>query len=295
MDTKSSQKVVLITGTSSGIGAALAEEFHTRGFRVIATARNLEAIAHFAEKGMATYELDVNDFEQMGQVIEQVYITEKRIDILVNNAGYGLMGTLMDLPAAAIAHQLQTNSIAPVVLTQKVAPIMKAEGNGLVINIGSISGVVTTPFAGAYCASKAALNLFSDTFRMELKPFGIYVMTVQPGAIKSDIGNKAERMATELFPEDSWYSKIKEGILRRSQASQVDSTPTKVFAKQLVDTAMKPNPPAIIRLGKKSFYLPFLYAILPTPIFEKILTKKFSLNQLKFDTDGINDLTNHQH
>ncbi len=279
--TKLDQKIALVTGTSSGIGAALVQEFHDRGFRVIATARNLEAITHFVEQGIATYELDVNNAEQIEQVITQVAATEKRIDILVNNAGYGLMGTLMDLPAKAIAHQLQTNAIASVMLTQQVAPIMKTQGSGMIINIGSISGIVTTPFAGAYCASKAALNLFSDTLRMELKPFGIHVMTVQPGAIKSDIGNKAERMATALFPKNSWYVEIKEAILRRSQASQVDSTPTKVFAKQLVDAATKTNPPAIIRLGKKSFYLPFLHAVLPINIFEKILAKKFSLNQLQ--------------
>lgn len=281
MNTKLAPKVVLITGTSSGIGAALAEEFHARGLRVIATARNLEAIAPLAEKGMATYELDVTNVAQMIQVVERVHATEKRIDILVNNAGYGLIGALMDLSPAAIAHQLQTNSLAPVILTQKIAPIMKTQGHGLVINISSISGVVATPFAGAYCASKAALNLFSDTLRMELKPFGIHVMTVQPGAIKSKIGKKAEQRILDTFPQHSWYASIKAGILRRSQSSQVDSTPTKVFAKHLVNAAIKPNPPTMIRLGKKSFYLPFLHTILPTFIFEKILAKKYSLNQLK--------------
>jgi short-subunit dehydrogenase len=272
-------QVVCITGTSSGIGAALAKEFHQQGYRVMATARNLEAIAPLSSLGIITYALDVNDPEQIDQVIQKILVTVGKIDILVNNAGYGLMGALMDLPAAEIRQQLETNAIAPVVLTQKIAPIMKAQGKGLIINIGSISGIVTTPFAGAYCASKAALNLFSDTLRMELKPFGIHVLTVQAGAVQSDIGNKAEQLATQLFPAKSWYATIKASILRRSQASQVDAMPTEMFAKKLIAAATRKKPPAILRLGKKSFSLPLLYALLPTLIFEKILAKKFSLDQ----------------
>ncbi len=98
--------------------------------------------------------------------MEQILTESGRIDILINNAGYGLMGPLLELDADAIRAQLETNTIAPIALTQAVAPTMIAQGSGLIVNIGSVSGIFTTPFAGAYCASKAAIHSLSDALRL---------------------------------------------------------------------------------------------------------------------------------
>jgi len=259
-----SPSVVLITGSSSGIGKALCREFHRQGFRVVATARRLETIADLKAAGMATLTLDVTQANDIHSVIKAVYETEGQIDVLVNNAGYGLFGPLMDLPQAAIAQQFATNVFAPLQLIQTVAPIMKAQGAGLILNIGSISGILTTPFAGAYGASKAALHRMSDALRVELAPFGIQVVTVQPGAIASNFGDNAQQSTTLASSFESWYAAIADQIHLRATLSQQDATTAAEFAQQLVKQVLTPPLPAEIRIGKQSFRLPFMKRWLPT-------------------------------
>lgn len=160
--------VVLITDCSSGIGKALCQALHRRGCRVVATARRLEGIDDLKAHTVMTLLLDVTDSAGIQQVIKAVLDQEGRIDLLVNNAGFGQFGPLMDLSPAQLQAQFQTNVLAPLDLVQQVAPVMKQQRSGIIVNIGSISGVVTTPFAGAYCASKAALHSLSEALRMEL-------------------------------------------------------------------------------------------------------------------------------
>ena len=193
------KKVVFITGCSTGIGRALSEEFHRCGFRVIATARRLESLSDLREKGISTHALDVNNKDQVKHVIEAVLHQEKTIDVLVNNAGYGLIGPSIEIPENELILQFQTNVFATLFIAQKIAPIMREHGNGLIINIGSVSGIATTPFSGAYCASKAALHALSDALRMELSVFGIKVVTVQPGGIRTQFGESAKATVFRVF------------------------------------------------------------------------------------------------
>ena len=162
-------------------------------------------------------------------------------------------------------------------MVRQVAPIMKRQGAGIIINIGSISGIVTTPFAGAYCASKAALHSLSDALRLALAPFGINVITVQPVAIQSNIGQATKNSFDGILTEDSWYLPFEQTIQERATLSQVGSTPTDEFAAQLVRQLSQPNPPAIIRLGNKSRWLPGLKKWLPTSWLEFLLKRRFGL------------------
>ncbi len=271
--------VVLITGCSSGLGKALSEEFHRCGFRVIATARHLDSLAGLKSRGISTHALDVNNEEAVTKVIKSVLDKERRIDILVNNAGYGLMGPVIEIPKDDLMMQFQTNVISPVLLAQKVIPGMKAHGSGLIINIGSISGVLTTPFSGAYCASKAALHAFSDALRMELAPFGIRVVTVQPGAIHSKFGETAVAIVSTILKEDSVYHSLEDSIINRAKISQIDATPAEYFAKKLVSISKSKHPPAIVRIGKRSFYIPLLKKWLPTALLDFLLKRKFGLGR----------------
>lgn len=273
-------KVVLITGCSSGIGKALALEFLNNEFKVIATARNKEDILYLEEKGCHTELLDVTNNHDQVRLIENAVKTFGKIDILINNAGYGLMAPTIDLTEENIHQQFQTNVYAPLSLIQKVVPSMKQNGIGLIVNIGSISGLVTTPFSGAYCASKAALHSFSDALRMELKPFGIEVMTVQPGAIKSSFGEASMKRAASNFSENSWYKSLESSILKRANGSQVIATPVEIFAKSIVKIIEKGAIPPHLPIGKKSFSLPLLKKLLPAKLFDSILRKKFRLNSL---------------
>ena len=264
-------KVVLITGCSSGIGKALAEEFNKCGFRVIATARSLDSMTGLRGQGVITYPLDVIHDDEIDRVITGVLDKEQKIDILVNNAGYGLMGPTIEMPKEELNRQFLTNVFAPVVLAQKVAPIMKNQGSGLIINIGSISGLVTTPFSGAYCASKAALHALSDALRMELAPFGINVISVQPGSIKSKFGDTAGSISSGLLKKDSWYTSIEDAIKMRAKSSQIGATSAEDFAEKLVSIVSANKMPAIVRIGKKSTFLPLLKKLLPLRILDYTL------------------------
>lgn len=274
---------VLITGCSSGIGRSLCGEFQRQGYPVIATARRLEAIADLAAAGMRTYALEVTQTDQMHQLVTTLQAEDQIPGILVNNAGYGLFGPLMDLSPDAIAAQFATNVIAPMQLVQAIAPLMKAQGGGLILNIASVSSVFTTPFAGAYCGSKAALRAMSTALRMELAPFGIQVVTVQPGAIASDFGNNAqvsEPANPSASESTSWYASLADDIQGRANLSQQDATPSADFARQLVQQLAAPSLSPEIWLGKKSWQLPFLQRWLPTRLRERILAKRFGLQRL---------------
>jgi len=276
---RQSDEVVLITGCGSGIGKALAQAFHRQGFRVCATARRLQTMDDLSRQGIQTLSLDVTQAEDIQRVLDQLNASGLTVSMLVNNAGYGAMGPLLDLPAGEWQKQFAVNVFAPMALTRAALPGMIKRRRGTIVNISSVSGVMPTPFAGAYCASKAALNALSDSLRMELRPLGIDVVTVQPGGIQSSFGDRAAD-EVQMAP-DSPYQAIREGVLSRANESQSDATPADVFANQLVKQLDVSNPPAVIRLGQKSTMLPLLKWSLPTAWLDRILSARFQLNRLK--------------
>jgi len=192
--------VALITGCSSGIGRALADGFKAAGYQVWASARKDGDVAQLRAAGFTAVQLDVNDAQALEQLGERINQEHGGLDVLVNNAGYGAMGPLLDGGVAAMQRQFETNVFAIVGVTRALFPVLR-RAKGLVVNIGSVSGVLVTPFAGAYCASKAAVHALSDALRMELAPFGIRVMEVQPGAIASSFAKNAGHEAEQLISE----------------------------------------------------------------------------------------------
>jgi len=272
-------QVVLITGCSSGIGRGLAREFAASGHRVIATARRLESIEDLADDTIHILQLDVTDEKSIEKAVNGAQELCGRIDIVVNNAGYALIGPVAELDLDDLRTQLETNVVGVVAVTRAVVPQMVERGSGRIVNIGSVSGVTATPFSGAYCASKAAVHLISDAVRMELAPFGIRVITVQPGAIESRFGERAGR-GVERYREGSLYSQVFDSIEARAGASQVGSMPAPDFARLVVDAVTRPSPPAIIRAGKHSVRLPAM-AHLPAAIRDRIFSRRFGLDRLQ--------------
>ena len=270
------QKVVFITGCSTGIGKALALEFLQRGYQVVATARNLDSLKELSEKGCAVYQLDVTDADQIDRVVNQVLTDEKRIDMLINNAGYGLMGPIVELSEKKLTDQFAVNVFAPVLLAKKIAPAMIKQKQGMIVTIGSISGLVTTPFSGAYCASKAAIHNICDAMRMELADFGIKVITVQAGAVQSQFGSNAKKTVSGRNT-DSIYNKQENAIQTRAEISQENATTVEKFTKKLADKLCKNNPPAIIHLGNGAYLLPLLKKLVSTSVLDSIMRKKFDL------------------
>jgi len=272
---------VLITGCSSGIGYALAMEFKRRGWQVIVTARRPEALQELIKQNFITEKLDVTSFDEVAEVCRKIRSAHGALDMVINNAGYGLIAPIMEIPPEEMLKQLQTNTVAPLEIARRCAAAMKEKGHGTIVNIGSVSGILTTPFSGAYCASKAALHAISDALRMELAPFGIKVVTVQPGGVQSAFAAHAARKLETLFPERSWYQPIRQFVSDRVHASQEKAMPAQEFARKLVTELEKPDPKPIIRLGSKSKLLPFLKWTLPVSFSDRILMKKFGLRELE--------------
>lgn len=272
-------RVVLITGCSSGIGRALAERFHARGDTVIATARKPESLHALADLGICIAALDVCSDDSILALQQQLRRDGTVIDLLINNAGYGQMGPLLDLDSAALRAQLETNVVGLMAVTRALVPLMRASRQPRIVNIGSVSGILVTPFAGAYCASKAAVHALSDALRMELKPFGIAVVTVQPGAIQSEFGHSAEGSLGRRDP-DSLYAAAAAGIAARAGASQQHATSTDAFVSRLVGALTARRVPAVIRLGSGSTALPLLARLLPGGLRDRLLSRRFGLDRL---------------
>jgi len=270
--------VVLISGCSSGIGLSLAREFASRGCKVFATARKPEAIKNLQKGGMKIAALDVTDQKSIDACVAEVITKAGRIDVLVNNAGYALIGPMIDLSVDDLRRQFETNVIGLVALTKAVAPHMIKRRSGLVVNMASVSGLLATPFSGAYSASKAAVNLLSVSLRLELAPFGISVVTVQPGAIKSGFGEVAAKGIG--FNENSVYAPLARYIKARATSSQKDPTTAEEFSQKLINKLFLKTIPKIIRLGKQSVRLPLL-ANMPVNQFDKMMSKAYGLNKLK--------------
>lgn len=270
--------LALITGCSSGIGRALADVFKTAGYEVWATARKAEDVAVLAGAGFTAVQLDVNDGPALQALSERINQQRGGLDLLINNAGYGAMGPLLDGGVEALQRQFETNVFAVVGVTRALFPVLR-RARGLVVNIGSVSGVLVTPFAGAYCASKAAVHALSDALRMELAPFGIRVMEVQPGAIASSFARNAGHEAEQLITEQSPWWPLREGIRARAKASQDNPTPACEFAAGLLKAVQQKKPPRLLRLGNGSRALPLLAALLPKGLLEAGLMKRFGLSK----------------
>lgn len=273
-------KTVLITGCSSGIGEALALEFHRRGHRVIATARRRSSLDGLAAQGLLCLALDVNEEASIATLLAALPAQQiEHLDLLVNNAGYGQFGAVIDTEAQELRRQFETNVVAPVVLSRALLPLLRKQGpGGCIAHIGSISGLVTTPFAGVYCASKAALHALSDAMRMELAPLGLRVVTVQPGGIASKFGSNAETQVS--LPAGSPYQPIAAHIRGRAQASQQGATPVDLFAREVADHLLDPQAGPILRTGHQSTRLPLLKRWLPLRVLDRKMQQLFGLDKL---------------
>ncbi len=273
--------VVLITGCSSGLGRALATEFGKRGHFVFATARHLQDVQDLELEGLITLQLDVTNPSSIADAIRIVIDRAGRIDILINNAGFGLMGPLLELPLNEVRLQFETNVLGPLALVQTVAPHMVKQGGGRIVNVGSVSGVLTSPFSGPYCASKAALHSLSDAMRLEMAPFGIQVTTLQPGKIASKFGDTAFRVMEELILPNSLYSPVRQYMEARARASQVGATEATKLARKIVLAVTRQRPPSLLRFGKNSWAMPFCKWIFPISPLDSLLRRLFGLHLLR--------------
>lgn len=181
-------RIALVTGASSGIGAMAANELAGAGFVVYAAARRVEKMEELKKFGIRPVPLDLTDEKSVLACVETVFAESGRIDVLVNNAGYGSYGAIEDVPLSEAKRQFDVNLFGMARLIQLVTPKMRQNHFGKIVNVSSMGGKIWTKFGGWYHATKFAVEGFSDCLRMELAPFGIDVVVVEPGGIKTDWG-----------------------------------------------------------------------------------------------------------
>ena len=211
------EKVALVTGCSSGIGLETALALARDGFYTFATMRDLtktEKIEEAIKKenlNVEILELDVDNEESASTAIEAILGKKQRIDVLVNNAGYGMWGTVEDLSVDEFKEQFETNFFSIIRLIHKIAPIMRKQGSGDIVNISSVAGRIGFPVSPAYISSKFALEGLSESLRFELMPFGVNVIIIEPGVIKTNFFNSM-KMA-EKSNKNSEYNEITEKVI----------------------------------------------------------------------------------
>ncbi|WP_323636108.1 oxidoreductase [Pectobacterium polaris] len=184
-------KVSLVTGASSGIGQATALRLKALGHTVYAAARRVDRMKNLADAGIHTLAMDVTDDASMQAGINDILEKSGRIDVLINNAGYGSYGALEEVSPDEAREQFNVNIFGAVRLIQLILPHMRAQGSGTIVNISSMGGKMYTPLGGWYHGTKFALEAISDCLRLEVKPFGIDVVIVEPGGIKTEWGSIA--------------------------------------------------------------------------------------------------------
>ena len=223
-------KTALVTGASSGIGEATVKGLISAGYTVYAGARRVERMQPLAKAGARLLALDVTDETSVTTAVQTVLRETARIDVLVNNAGYGSYGALEDVPLAEARRQFDVNIFGIARLVQLVLPTMRQQRSGRILNVSSIGGKFGQPFGGWYHATKFALEGLSDSLRMELHPFGIDVVVIQPGAITSE-----------------WNGIAREGLLKYSGNSTYRDG-ARAYARMMAvaDQGPLPSPPAVV-------------------------------------------------
>jgi NAD(P)-dependent dehydrogenase (short-subunit alcohol dehydrogenase family) len=211
------KQVILITGCSSGIGRATAVEAAGRGHRVFASARRREDVADLVAEGIETLALDVTDVASIGEAVRTTLAVAGRIDAVVNNAGYGQYGSIEDVSPDEWRAQFEVNVFGTIAVTRAVLPGMRAARRGTIVNVSSLAGKVTIPFAGPYCASKHALEAISDALRVEVAPWKIRVVVVEPGPIATHFGDRTRQTTARILAVPGPYSRFYENAERASE------------------------------------------------------------------------------
>jgi short-subunit dehydrogenase len=269
-------KTALVTGASSGIGAAIAERLIADGYRVFAGARRVDRMAKLAADGAVLLSIDVTDDASMVAAVNAVLADSGRIDVLVNNAGYGSYGSLEEVPIDEGRRQFEVNVFGLARLTQLVLPSMRERREGAIVNIGSMGGKIYEPFGAWYHATKFAVEGLSDSLRLELEPFGIRVIVIEPGGIRSEWAgiSRDNLLAHSGSGPYAVYAQAHARVLGGADTSSLVSPPEAVAA--VVSRALRARRPRA-RYPAAGGAGPILLArkLLPDRMFDRLLRLMF--------------------
>lgn len=267
--------VVLITGASSGIGKACAEHLARRGYRVFGTSRRAPFPPTPPLSGQPVMlQMDVTRDESVQQAVDFIVRETGRLDVVVNNAGFGLAGAVEDTPIEAAKSQLETNFFGVLRVCRAALPVMRAQGEGLIINISSLGGVIALPFQALYSASKFAVEGLTEALRLEVRPFGIRVTLIEPGDMCTEFQAHRVRVAAP----GSAYERYAERTLQIMERDERTGGHPEAVAVLLERILRSPSPAPRYRVGPAFQRLAaVLKGILPDRLFEWALAKYYRI------------------
>jgi len=268
--------VALVTGGSSGIGESTARALLAKGFVVYAVARRLDRMASLSDLGVQTHLMDVTDDASMVAGIDRIIDEQGRIDLLVNNAGYGSYGAVEDVPIDEARRQFEVNVFGLARLVQLVTPHMRAQGSGRIINISSIGGKFYEPFGAWYHATKFAVEGFSDSLRMELRPFGIQVVLIEPGPIRTEWNEIARDSLLEASGSTAYSAHARRAheVLEEFDKPSRAATPDEV-ARKIVRAVTVRRPAARYPVGRGARVITTSRDLLPDRVFDAVVGRMY--------------------
>jgi NAD(P)-dependent dehydrogenase (short-subunit alcohol dehydrogenase family) len=279
-------KVAVVTGSSSGIGLLTSIELASRGYRVIATMRDLNRRERLAKAATAAgvngkldiRRLDVTEIDSIPIVVAAIASDYGRIDVLVNNAGFPMAGFAEDIHMNELREQFETNFFGHVAVTKAVLPIMRAQHSGHIVMVSSVSGRTGQPTLSSYAASKFALEGWSEALRIETRSLGIRVVLIEPGAFDTDIWHRNVRLGKNTMHSSSpnldrarrFNDFVKSGGIKKGDPREV--------ARLIARVAENPNPKLRYLVGRDAFLQVWLKALLPWRRYERLVAKAVKID-----------------
>ena len=264
-------KVALVTGVSSGIGQAIANHLAKSGFRVFGTRR--EPAEDQREPAMEVIRLDVRDEQSVHSSVQLVLDRAGRIDAVINNAGYTLIGALEETSIDEAKSLFETNFFGVLRMNQAVLPIMRRQGSGRIINIGSATGFLPAPYQGIYSATKHALEGYSESLDHEVRQFGIRVSVIDPGFTRTRIDQNAQ-MATFLVPA---YAGDRERVIKAARRNNANGKDPIEVAQVVLRALLSRSPQLVYLAGSDAHIVSRIRKFAPASLFDKGLRKQFGL------------------
>lgn len=271
-----SRRVVLITGASSGFGRACALHLAKSGYRVYGTSRFAKTGPESAGSFFSMIPMDVRQKASVADGVAKIMEQEGRIDVVINNAGIAIAGAIEEISMEEFKSQFETNIFGALRVCQAVLPQMRNQQSGYIINISSIGGVMGIPFQGAYSSSKFALEGMTESLRIEVKPFGIHVVLIEPGDFKTEITNN--RIMTKGFHENSAYAaqlKTALPLMENEERNGADPHQLALLVEKIIN---HPKPKVRYTIGKLEQRFSTLYKrIAPSLMYERSFMKYYKL------------------
>jgi NAD(P)-dependent dehydrogenase (short-subunit alcohol dehydrogenase family) len=280
------EKVAVVTGSSSGIGLLTAVELALNGYRVVATMRNMGSRGRLEQAAQKVgvrdrldlRRVDITEFDSLPGVVDEIIGDNGRIDVLVNNAGFSMAGFAEDMTLDELRHQLETNFFGNVAVTKAAIPVMRKQKSGHIITVTSVGGRLSHPLLSAYCASKHALEGWSESLRIETHSLGIRVSLVEPGAYDTDIWERNVVIAKGALDPASPNKERSQRFAEFVKQSAKQRRDAREVAKLIVRIAGNPNPKLRYPIGTDAKVQIWLKRILPWRRYERLVAKTVKID-----------------